>query len=754
MAEIPDDFIISNNGLKRPLMLAENFDVSDEALQRVIQSALRFQNTISDTSSLKQLEKETKKLIADQKLLIKTQEDLFKKVDKLEKENNQLKESLKKLTQETKKNQDANERLGNSVDALDNRVNGLIGRTRQLAKELWVIAKHPVVLMVAGLVGLFAAAGNAVKTFYTTTGEGEDVLARQEAVWNQFFVTLRTGWGKIGKSISDALGEDALQGFLYHVLRMFSQDMATTFLITSTQAKKLADELDAVQDRISQNIIQRSITERREAELLKASVTGSAKERLEALLEYNKIKQEQLQIDVEIAQDEYELLLIKTGLEHDITKERALQLDYAERLALFNGDEVRALAEAKARVIQLGTAFDEETKKSAARVNALREQIHKDEVDKATKRAEDFYKIQKGLMDNEIEAVEKAVIAGVKTREDGDKEILRIHRKFSDDLIQAQIDGLNELLDLGVLNDEEQLAALEKLNVLKLELTKAFYEQVDDVTVESTKVTLDKMFAAYSSFVSSVQMIYQSAHSARLSQIDEEQRRIEESYDRQIAMAGNNTERKAELENELAKKISDINKKRIEQERKAAIFQKAVGFVQAGINVALAATNQGAKGDPYTALARVAAIVAALAPFVASIASKDIPAYKDGTGPGGTTAPIIKAGEEGFEFYRTPKGKWGVTPDKTTIMSAPVGTQVFDHKTSMGMIAASALGVPDSTQVKNDDAFIQELARHFGSLENTIRNKPSMQMNFKRGEIERMLQNAQTRTWIMNQLYK
>src|SRR5690606_35151379 len=103
----------------------------------------------------------------------------------------------------------------------------------------------------------------------------------------------------------------------------------------------------------------------------------------------------------------------------------------------------------------------------------------------------------------------------------------------------------------------------------------------------------------------------------------------------------------------------DLEKKRIQAQRKAAVFDKTLSATQAAIQTSLAIIRMLANpgGSAGVALSIAAGITGALQ--VAAILAKPIPQYKDG---GVTVADFIRAGEEGFEQCQTPGGKIGYTP--------------------------------------------------------------------------------------------
>jgi hypothetical protein len=120
------------------------------------------------------------------------------------------------------------------------------------------------------------------------------------------------------------------------------------------------------------------------------------------------------------------------------------------------------------------------------------------------------------------------------------------------------------------------------------------------------------------------------------------------------------------------------------------------------------------------------------------IASKDIPAYKDG---GTTEGGLLVAGEEGQELYRMPGGKWGITPDSSTLMSLPAGTEIFDNKESMRMLALLAAGSVDSTMPVKEDGW-RTVGDKLDNLNNTIKNKHDVHINYSKEGAEAALVNT------------
>jgi len=639
----------------------------------------------------------------------------------------------------------AQDNVGNYTSAmqgLDGVIGGTISRVQMLGKNLLALFANPVILGIAVVIALVAALASSVKTFYSSTGEGEDELARQQAVWKQFFNVVKKGWSDLGKSVTEFFGTDISDIAINTLLTTLEASMPWFYFViekirkgfndTKQAAKDLADAIDDIQTRQARNIIDKSEMELEYADLIYKSVQKNLyteEERLAFRKEANELKEKELKLEQKIAEDNAKALLTEIGLAHLLTKDQIDRIDfrrdYNELDKEFTGDEMKRLAEAYAAVKDLQTNFLSEERKNKAAIDQLQEEIRQRDVKKAEEAAMEKYEIAKKEKDRMIGVIQQEVIEGRKLKIDGDREIANIEKTFSDDLIQAQIDGLKKLWGYEKLTAEERAEIDKKLYQLKLDLAKAYYDQVEILKeVEVKPFDWKKALQPYQQLANSVGQIFQQVFDNRLAQIDAEQKAIEKSTDRQIQLAGDNEQAQTAIQDRYEKKKAELDKKRIKEQRRAAIFEKSLAGVNAAINVAVAATNQGSKGDPYTALARVAAIVAALTPFVLSITKKDIPQYAEGTldHPGGLA--VVGDGG-GRELVETPRGQMFFTPGKPTLMDLPEGAKVFSHDSeeTLSALALGSLSLPIVHKQSNNDREIKKLGSKLDQIKSAIENK-------------------------------
>lgn len=677
-SEITRDDIIDDLALEAPHLLADNFLDLEKAIDKVIAKSKLSQQVLTQATTIRKLTDEVKKLKEQQIQLLNTQ---------------------KKLVDEQKKLSESFGALTDVVGTMNARIGSSINSLKIMAQQFKALAKNPWILALLALIAVIAALVSSVKTFYTATGEGEDMLEQQKAVWTQFFDTLKKGWSDLGKSISNGLfGDSSSKDIINSIFEVsktafpfmynWLQAMQIEFNRTADEALALSKVIDKIDDDISRNIIKSAETETKSNKLILDSqdkILYSDEQRLAFLVEGIALKEKQLVIDKNIAERSYEALLLQIGLSHSLTEAQTKSMTEKQRLDVFTGEENKRLAESYAHIIQLEGNFYQEVKRNSAKVIALREEIRKEGVKVAMQGVEDRVAVAEAEMNRLIAIVENETIAGTRLREDADKEILRLKKQFADDIIDQEIKGLSKVLGLNILNADERAAVEKRLVKLKVDYNTALFDQtnqLEEVTFEAGKTRLEKFKEIYTTFTNDLGNLFQSFTDNRISDIQRQEKELAKSLDRQLYLAGTNEKEKEILKQKAAKKQEELDKKRIAAIRRQAIFDKIVGATQAAINTAVAVTKAGI----LTPLGIATAIAGAAE--VAAILAKNIPAYEFG---GTTTARTIIAGEAGMERYQTPSGIVGYTPSTATLMNLPIGTEITTHDETMRGLALESL---------------------------------------------------------------
>jgi hypothetical protein len=332
------------------------------------------------------------------------------------------------------------------------------------------------------------------------------------------------------------------------------------------------------------------------------------------------------------------------------------------------------------------------------------------------------------------------VLTENKLKSQAEEEIAELKKNFAKDITTQEILGLEQVMATLNLKKEDEKEIYQKLHELKMRLEAEYYAAFTD-DQEAMLEALKKIQRAYDIFGSAVMSISNSIHERRMAQIDQEEERLAEHYDREMQMVGDNDERKKEIEKENARRQADLERRRIKEMRRAAIWEKTLAAIQAAINTAVAVTKL--LGTPPLAIA--AGIAGAIQ--VASILAKPIPQYEDG---GITSQREIIAGEAGTEAYRTPGGRWGLTPDKATKMELPVGTRIYNHDDTMRMFSN-----PQMLEVLGSRRDVERvLGKKMDDVKRAIENKPVAMSNVTEQGIFNLLLRGYQRSNYFRNYYK
>lgn len=739
MAEITRQDLISDDALNAPGRLADELEKVSDALDEIIAKGKENKTASDEAQSIK---------------------ELTKKVAELESEQKKLVDSNKKLQDAQKKTAASSESQADALDAVDDRMGGVIGRTKELGKQLWALVKNPIILTLAAIVAALAACAAAAKVFFTTTGEGEDALDRQMSSWNQFFNVLKSNFASLGKSISgwfeDMGGSSVFIHGTINALKVMFPFMSgwlnkvqADFINTEDDAQRLTATLDALEDRMIENIIRRAKTNKDANNLMLASedkLKYSTQQRIQLLERGIKVKQDQLKEDIAIASIAAKALLIETGLEHGLSEEQALRMSQAERYAKFTAEENTKIAQAMADIINLEARYATEVRRNTVKVIALKEQLRQEIVKKAQDAAAKEIQEANNTVAAQIAFIQNRAVAGAISVAEAERQITQVRKDRAAELVNAQIEGMRKVLLVEELTAEERAAIEQQLFTLKNDLVKAYYDGI----VEQSKLSFEHIAEIYMEFSSALGNLSASLHEQRMQEIDAEEKRMEEYYETRIRMAGDNEARVSELENESDRKRQALENRRIAAQRRAAIFDKAVSATQAGVATALAIIRMLANpgGPAGVALSIAAGITGALQ--VAAILAKPIPQYADG---GFTTAALILAGEQGTEKFKTPGGRVGYTPDRPTLMRLPIGTEITPHDKTMQELAADGIERLGNTRGTAADV-TWALINKLDSVEQAILNKRETHYNWTRRGLEKAFKNGESRTYFMNEFYK
>ena len=284
-----------------------------------------------------------------------------------------------------------------------------------------------------------------------------------------------------------------------------------------------------------------------------------------------------------------------------------------------------------------------------------------------------------------------------------------LQKQYNAELISDTIETLEKIIEVENLTDDERKEALETLADFRIDLQKNNVKTLEELAKEQAKKeqdlrdkekeAKDKQADEDKERAESVQQAKQiitelgfealtditneffdrqsEKNAAELAKFEEEQnKRLE--YVNQLEADGAITEeeasaRRIRLEEETAKKQTEIKRKQAMQDKAQALFNIAVNTAQAAIaSIAAAPLAIGALPNP-AGIASLAAVIAQGAIQAAIVASRPIPEFYKGTdySPEG----LAFVGERGAELIEYPDGTQRIAAEKT-LEYLPEGTKV------------------------------------------------------------------------------
>lgn len=287
-------------------------------------------------------------------------------------------------------------------------------------------------------------------------------------------------------------------------------------------------------------------------------------------------------------------------------------------------------------------------------------EIKKEEYEKESAAITDRYAVERfnteiGLLDQLLNKEELTAEAREETEKAKEEAVLEYQKYITDQRIRE-----NERV-----GDEEEKEAERR-------------EQIAKKEAELKKQLLQEVFNLASA-LSDAQLEKELARLDKLSEENEQWKEDEIARIERLAEQGVISEEHADadiqaIEDQAAVREEEIEKKRIEAERKNAIFEKAQAVAQAAINTALAIT--AALTSPLTSAAMIPLIVATGAAQIATILATPLPEYAKGTQdhPGG----LAMVGDGGrAEMVVFPDGSVWRTPATDTLVNLPEHTKVL-----------------------------------------------------------------------------
>jgi hypothetical protein len=320
-------------------------------------------------------------------------------------------------------------------------------------------------------------------------------------------------------------------------------------------------------------------------------------------------------------------------------------------------------------------------------------------------------------------------------------QILGLTSQNSEDYEKAKGNTQEAIAKFGKDSAEAQAAIREEAAALQR------------VTADAEREIQSQLQGLFSTLFQSIDQSRENYFSKRFADLDKEKEKIEENLKAEKLAVTASVQSKEEKEkqfNELDKKAAAqqaaLDQRRRALQRQQAVREKQDAIFKASLDAGVAITKAFATYPwPYNAI--VAAIVGAqTAATIASISSRPIPAYWEGTGdtphPGG---PAI-VGEVGSEKVILPSGQSFMTPGVPTLMDLPAGAQVISTKQLAEEAQAAAARDLVRTQARITEQnysamFIQKfeegMDRSAKMLKNAVENIPQPIFHWDNGQLQK-----------------
>lgn len=344
-------------------------------------------------------------------------------------------------------------------------------------------------------------------------------------------------------------------------------------------------------------------------------------------------------------------------------------------------------------------AFRELTAEQQAAGKELMEAIAEGMMSETTRAVEQSVQALDSKMQDELLALSARYAAGEINAEEYEKERAAITDRYAVERFNTEIGLLDQLLNKEELTAEAREETEKAKEEAVLEYQKYITdqrirenervgdeeekeaerrEQIAKKEAELKKQLLQEVFNLASA-LSDAQLEKELARLDKLSEENGQWKEDEIARIERLAEQGVISEEHADadiqaIEDQAAVREEEIEKKRIEAERKNAIFEKAQAVAQAAINTALAIT--AALTSPFTSAAMIPLIAATGAAQIATILATPLPEYAKGTQdhPGG----LAMVGDGGrAEMVVFPDGSVWRTPATDTLVNLPEHTKVL-----------------------------------------------------------------------------
>lgn len=319
--------------------------------------------------------------------------------------------------------------------------------------------------------------------------------------------------------------------------------------------------------------------------------------------------------------------------------------------------------------------------------NSIEGQRSKEAISNYTREYEAQVKALSGSESGEIGYLAGQYTRGLVSKEDYERQKLEITRKYAEQEFVIEREYLTKVLELTSLTDEERLKFTEQLVDAELKYKEWLYSEdvksYEEAQKKKEEIDKEKSKIRESLLRSSFELakaLLQRDLDNKIEKMDEESEANQEWRDEEAERIDRLEEsgaiskeqadaRKAAIDDQAQAREEEIEKKKVEAQRRMAIYEKATSIAQVAINTAQSISKTLALLGMPAAIPFIAMAAAAGAAQTAAIVATPLPQYEEGTmdHPGG----LAIVGDGGRSEMIIANGKYYKTPSTDTLVDLP-----------------------------------------------------------------------------------
>lgn len=664
--------IISDEAIQAPLEAAKNVDAASKSYDNLIQKTKDLVKANDmEADSIISLNQLLVNLTQKEQDLVDLQNRHSIEVKKLVETQKQQAAQISDLNKKLKEKQETEEKSSKAIETLDRKTGGYISSLKEMKAELIAIAKSPIAIFLGVLAGAFFALKESADLYYKTTGEGEDMLADKIAGTDAALAVLKNRWADLNKEANQGKDKSGAWWMDPRIMNLLPQNLQKSLRAAYQEGVKLNREADALGDEIIEHSLEKEQHSLEVSGLLYQLTQKqnlSLNQQLEMRTKISDIREGDMLKELSFAEREFQALEKHLALTHSISLEAFNQLDAEGKKALLTEPEYKAWYDAQVKMVSIRKNYFEEERKNKAAIDAIYAQADKDRIDATKKQTKEEEDAMKAKADAQYEYD--------KMQEEKEKEMYDEWKKKEDDrkaYLKKNAEDIKEMFeDIYGNSSGSPWGVSENFK--------------DDLETD-----LEDILRLAGQFTSAMGNLFSNLSAGRMQDLEAERTQIEKDYNDRLAAVKYSAAFTKAIEEEKAMKLAAFEKKKREELRKTAIYEKAAALASAAINIALAITRVA--WSPFQVIAT--SIIGAVQ--LAAIAAKPIPQlFRGSRNFGGGPAWV---GERGTELVNVPGGRSFLTPDNQTLMHLPPGTEVIPHEQTVALMKERGLSI-DTTGIE------------------------------------------------------